>query len=344
MGRFVHEAIAVDPHTGIVYETEDQMTAGVYRFLPVEVGNLAAGGRLEMLAIDRAPRAVMHAGQEVGVWAAGHVGAYRRIPIRPASVRKASTCRGRRGRRRPSSGVWRASGTADGRVYIVSTIGGNAGVGQVWEYDPSGERLRLFFESPDRRALELPDNLCVSPHGGLMLCEDSREENFVRWLAPDGRIFPFARNNVVLHGERNGIVGDFRAREFAGRDVQPRWPLVLRQRAGAGESPSPSRVPGIGRPLRLPDGDPIGPTVGGKGRGGSRRARESVPWDGSLQAPNGGFDMHAVDLSTARIRDVHSRRGDCVGVPDVRLLLPRDDVVQHPEAHHAFAVHHDARR
>ena len=107
-------------------------------------------------------------------------------------------------------------------------------MGQVWEYDPSGERLRLFFESPGRSTLELPDNLCVSPHGGLMLCEDGPEENFVRWLAPDGRIFPFAGNNVVLRGERNGMVGDFRAREFAGATYSPdgRWLFVNVQAPG----------------------------------------------------------------------------------------------------------------
>ena len=127
----------------------------------------------------------------------------------------------------------------------MSTIGGDAGVGQVWEYDLSGERLRLLFESPDRSVLELPDNLCVSPHGGLMLCEDGLVENFVRWLAPDGRIFPFARNNVVLTGERNGIVGDFSAGSSLGR-------RTARMAAGSSStcrcpgSPLPSRVPGIG--------------------------------------------------------------------------------------------------
>ena len=226
MGRFIHEAVAVDPDTGIVYETEDQVTAGVYRFLPAEAGNLAAGGRLEMLAIDRTPGAVMHAGQRVGVWRP-----VTWVPIDdpdptdagPQSVyvqgRRAGGAQFRR-----LEGIW----YGDGRIYVVSTIGGDAGVGQVWEYDLSGERLRLLFESPDRSVLELPDNLCVSPHGGLMLCEDGLVENFVRWLAPDGRIVPFARNNVVLTGERNGIVGDFRAREFAGATYSPdgRWFFV----------------------------------------------------------------------------------------------------------------------
>ncbi len=226
MGRFVHEAIAVDPDTGIVYETEDQMAAGVYRFLPAEAGNLEAGGQLEMLAIADAPRAVLHAAQEVAVWQP-----VSWVPIDdpdPADAGSQSVyAQGRLAggaQFRRLEGIW----YGDGTLYIVSTIGGDAGVGQVWEYDLSGERLRLLFESPDRSVLALPDNLCVSPHGGLMLCEDNLEENFVRWLAPDGRIFPFAKNNVVLTGERHGMVGDFRASEFAGAtySLDGRWFFV----------------------------------------------------------------------------------------------------------------------
>src|SRR5687768_3357499 len=53
MGRFAHEAVAVDSGTGIVYETEDNgSTSGFYRFLPNTRGVLADGGTLEMLAIE----------------------------------------------------------------------------------------------------------------------------------------------------------------------------------------------------------------------------------------------------------------------------------------------------
>ena len=110
MGRFVHEAIAVDPDTGIVYETEDQMTAGVYRFLPAEAGNLAAGGRLEMLAIDRAPGAVMHAGQEVGVWRP-----VTWVPINdpdPVDSGPQSVYAQGAAPAAPRSGGWKGSGTA----------------------------------------------------------------------------------------------------------------------------------------------------------------------------------------------------------------------------------------
>ena len=71
MGRFVHEATCVDPVTGVVYETEDQDTAGFYRFLPDEFGNLAAGGRLEMLAFSGFPQLDTRT-TEAGVWTPVH--------------------------------------------------------------------------------------------------------------------------------------------------------------------------------------------------------------------------------------------------------------------------------
>ena len=49
MGRFRHEAAAVDPATGIVYLTEDQWDGLFYRFIPAVKGQLAKGGRLQAL-------------------------------------------------------------------------------------------------------------------------------------------------------------------------------------------------------------------------------------------------------------------------------------------------------
>lgn len=51
MGRFVHEAVAVDRQSGIIYETEDRGTAGFYRFLPADKNRLDKGGRLQMLKV-----------------------------------------------------------------------------------------------------------------------------------------------------------------------------------------------------------------------------------------------------------------------------------------------------
>ena len=46
MGRFSHEAVAVDPSTGFVYETEDAgSTSGFYRYRPNRRGSLLSPGR-----------------------------------------------------------------------------------------------------------------------------------------------------------------------------------------------------------------------------------------------------------------------------------------------------------
>ncbi len=66
MGRFVHEAIAVDLKTGVVYLTEDQGTAGLYRFIPKRRGNLSAGGKLQMLAIANRQQADLRTKQTAG--------------------------------------------------------------------------------------------------------------------------------------------------------------------------------------------------------------------------------------------------------------------------------------
>ena len=122
----------------------------------------------------------------------------------------------------------------NGRIYIVSTSGGELEAGQVWEYDPTNEQLRLIYESPSADILDMPDNLCVSPRGGLILCEDGPTDTFIRGLTTDGTIFPFAKNNVVLNGEKNGFEGDFRHREFAGAtfSADGRWLFFNAQTPG----------------------------------------------------------------------------------------------------------------
>jgi secreted PhoX family phosphatase len=78
-----------------------------------------------------------------------------------------------------------------------------------------------LFESPGAEVLSGPDNVCVSPRGGLVLCEDGGGNDSLFGLTRDGVLFEFARNNVTLSGERNGIVGDFRNAELAGATYSP---------------------------------------------------------------------------------------------------------------------------
>jgi secreted PhoX family phosphatase len=122
----------------------------------------------------------------------------------------------------------------DAKIYIVSTSGGGSGRGQVWEYHPAEERLRLLFQSPGPDVLNAPDNICVSPRGGLVLCEDGGGEEFIHGLTVGGEIFPFAKNTVVLNGERNGLEGDFTGSEWAGACYSPdgRWLFANLQSPG----------------------------------------------------------------------------------------------------------------
>ena len=206
MGRFVHEAIAVDRRTGIVYLTEDYGSAGFYRFLPKRNKRLAAGGTLQMLAVTDKPKYDTRTGQKQGTrFQAGWVTIDRPDPAE-ADVDELAVYK--QGKAKGAATFNRLEGCcADekGNIYFTSTSGGDNKGGQVWLYEPQnrdGGRLTLVFESPDREILDMPDNICVRPGTGqLFICEDSNyvglggsAENFIRILTPDGRMADLARN------------------------------------------------------------------------------------------------------------------------------------------------------
>jgi hypothetical protein len=198
MGRFVHEAVAVDPRSGIVYETEDQQTSGFYRYRPRRRDSLAEGGRLQMLAIRDRPGYDTATGQVVGRWLpvtwvdiddadpAGRA-------IHPLTVYRQGTAKGG-ARFARLEGCW----YGDGSIYFHSTSGGDAQVGQVWRYQPGswfrGDRLVLIFESPSPEILDYPDNITVSPRGGIVICEDGGGDQYLRGLTPGGELFDIAKN------------------------------------------------------------------------------------------------------------------------------------------------------
>ena len=216
MGRFVHEAVTVDPTTGIVYLTEDQsiraataayphvLGSGFFRFIPDSkpqaVGDLG-GGRLQMLALKGQQRGsyVADKGQVVG----------RPLPVTwvdiddpdPANAEADPFAVTKQGVEQGAVVFARLEGCwwGDNSVYFVATSGGDAALGQVWQYRPlgaSGGQLTLIFESPSADVLDGPDNVLVTPSGGLILCEDGDDEQFLRGLTPRGEIFDFARNRL----------------------------------------------------------------------------------------------------------------------------------------------------
>ena len=211
LGRFVHEAVALDAASGIVYLTEDWHRSGFYRFLPDHAGDLAAGGRLQMLAAEGAPNLDTGTGRRTGerrpvTWVAIDDPDPPDAETNPAAVFEQGFARGG-ARFARLEGAW----AGDGGIYFQATSGGDAGCGQVWHYRPRGAdpgELALVFESPGRDWLDGPDNITVSPRGGVLICEDGRGTQHLRGLTRDGAIFDFARNTL-------------NANEFAGACFHP---------------------------------------------------------------------------------------------------------------------------
>jgi uncharacterized protein len=237
MGRFSHEAVAVDPRNHVVYLTEDAGgSSGFYGFVPNKKGRYSEGGRLFMLTVKDQPLANLGASYPNGTsfdikW----------VPIETPDDESSTM---------PANFVWsqgRAQGAATfarlegcwygkgGLIYIVSTSGG-IGQGQIWVYDIRHQTITLLFQSPGAAVLNAPDNITVSPRGGLVLCEDGSGQEFVHGLTVEGEIFQFARNNVIIPAAqaRNGISGDFSGSEFAGACYSPdgRWLFVNAQSPG----------------------------------------------------------------------------------------------------------------
>ena len=223
MGRFVHEAVAIDPATGIVYETEDTWYvpdrwpgAGLYRFIPDRPGMLSAGGRLQMMAVTGRPGYLTARGQSPGTVLPVHW-----VDIRepdPPNAEADPLAVFRQGIAQGAARFARLEGAfhGDDGIYVVSTNGGDAEAGQVFHYRPTSEdggELALVFESPSHDVLDSPDNIVVSPRGGLLMCEDGTDDQFVRGLDRQGRIVDMVRAPRAEGGPQPG--------EFAGSCFSP---------------------------------------------------------------------------------------------------------------------------
>ncbi len=225
MGRFAHEAVAVDPASGVIYQTEDagsRQGSGFYRFLPNNPRNLYAGGTLQILGVTNPPnptrdlRDGFPAGRSFGVtW----------ITItNPNPPVASSNAVFEEGYAKGAALFNRLEGTwyGDRSIFFVSTSGGNAkngdvntgtpdeagrqypeGYGQVWEYHIDEGRLELLYESPGGSVLDSPDNMVVSPRGGIVLCEDDASDGNHAQPGED----PTFDTSRYHGGDRNRLIG-----------------------------------------------------------------------------------------------------------------------------------------
>ncbi|MCC2977098.1 DUF839 domain-containing protein [Sphingomonas sp. PL-96] len=193
MGRFNHEAAAVDPRTGIVYLTEDRDDSLLYRFLPERPGQLHAGGRLQALAlVDRSRRDSRN-------WDEAMVPQGEWLPVRwidLAGIDSPDDDLRLRGHQAGALRFARGEGIhwGDGECFFCCTSGGAAKLGQIMRYRPDsdGGKLQLFVESRSKTMLDFGDNLTVAPTGHLIVCEDQYTEvvaNRLIGVSPDGRTY-----------------------------------------------------------------------------------------------------------------------------------------------------------
>jgi secreted PhoX family phosphatase len=231
MGRFRHEAAAVDPATGFVYQTEDsQRASGLYRYEPKTTpgapGSLARGGVLKMAKLKgiRSPDVMLV--PEVGdryeiewvtidnpdadpVTVAANALPFIGQPTVVAGCFKEGFDKGgARMSRGEGIHYWNR------KMFIVDTAAGRStagvpgdGEGAVWQLDLDRQVITCLCAVPtgDPGIGNNFDNIAVSPKGGLLVCEDGGTHSAdgrivgsrLMGVQPDGHTWVFAENNVT---------------------------------------------------------------------------------------------------------------------------------------------------
>ncbi|RZU51814.1 hypothetical protein EV385_3649 [Krasilnikovia cinnamomea] len=221
LGRYAHEAVAVDPRTRQIYLTEDaNAPLGLYfRWTPPR--RFRGGkGALRELALSpggdtagtlEAMRCTRDGGHVADLSEATEPGTrfdvtWVDVPDRLAktvSVRKQFTD-DQVTRSRKLEGQWQG----DGGIYFVASYARkddgsrNEHDGQVWFYDPRRATITLktifgVNRDPAQEGnFDGPDNITVSPLGGLMMAEDGEGLSHLVGLTERGEAYAMARNEL----------------------------------------------------------------------------------------------------------------------------------------------------
>jgi uncharacterized protein len=189
MGRFAHEACAIDPSTGYVYLTEDASPSYLYRFIPnntsQKTGALQEGGTLYAAAIEVVtdPAAsTFKTGQSFKiVWK----------KVDPHMCREEAAAQNCIKFSRLEGAFFQ-----EGVFWFDDTSAGDKKLGRVYRYIPHTNTLELFYEGNDAREMEYPDNICMTPWGDLWYAEDGSGQDRLMGITPEGKVYPFAANRL----------------------------------------------------------------------------------------------------------------------------------------------------
>ncbi|MDJ1504526.1 alkaline phosphatase PhoX [Xanthocytophaga agilis] len=206
MGRFNHEAVCIDPETGIVYLTEDDSAGLIYRFIPNRKEKLIHGGKLQALVIRDQRSADTRNWQTLTT------------PVFPMSkqievewidldnIESPDNDLRLRGFEKGAARFARGEGIwfGDNELYFACTNGGKIAKGQIFRYVPSPYegttrekempgKLELFVEPNNTDVIKSCDNLTIAPWGDLIVCEDDSHP-FVVGITPRGEFYKLAEN------------------------------------------------------------------------------------------------------------------------------------------------------
>jgi uncharacterized protein len=220
MGYFSHEAVDIDPQTGIAYLTEDDFRGSIpddpndevvadvpdteggrgtrvsflYRYVPNDRGQrpgaLQQGGRLQVMTLDK------RRNYNVDLAFPGDRFQVVWKDVNPQEPHESAEDLGAARFNRLEGAYF-----AGGAFWFDDTIGGEKRLGQIFRYLPGSNTLELFYEGTEKGKMESPDNIVVTPWGDLWFAEDETIDggdtiNRVVGITPDGQVYPFARNRL----------------------------------------------------------------------------------------------------------------------------------------------------
>ncbi|MBE3203968.1 MULTISPECIES: alkaline phosphatase PhoX [Parafrankia] len=221
LGRFAHEAVSVDPKTAEIFLTEDASSPhglfyrwtppkrfragkGALRALALSAGGDTAGS-LQALSASNGSQHIVDLSEATTVGTRYKV-SWVDVPDRSAatvSIRKQFTTDQVTNSRKLEGTWW-----GDGGVYFVCSYARVSDGspkehdGQVWFYNPNNETitLKVIFglnlDPTQDVDFDGPDNITVSPYGGLILAEDGEGVSHLIGVTKKGTAYALARNEL----------------------------------------------------------------------------------------------------------------------------------------------------